>query len=116
MSLEGDLQQQFLLRAAAELPTLRLFRRNILKVRVEGRAMRAGIRGQCDLYGYVRGTSRVIEIELKSTTGTLNEHQQRWRNFCIEWGVDHLVLKARKNETVDLTVSRWIQETRDALA
>jgi hypothetical protein len=74
-----------------------------------GHVVQYGIAGQCDLYGLVRGGHH-IECELKSARGVLNPEQESWMNWCIAWGVPHLVLKAVKGESIDQTVSRWCEE------
>jgi hypothetical protein len=106
---ESTLQARLLALVPALLPNVRLFRRNVLKVRIEGRAMRAGIKGQCDLYGYERG-GRIIELELKSLTGRQTPEQVRWAEFCRAWVVPHLVLKPVHGEEIDETVTRWCLE------
>jgi hypothetical protein len=111
---ESTLQARLLALAPSLLPNVRLFRRNVLKVRIEGRAMRAGIKGQCDLYGYERG-GRIIELELKSLTGRQTPEQVRWAEFCRVWGVPHLVLKPAQGEGLDETVGRWCEEIGRAL-
>lgn len=106
---ESQLQVALLLAAPARLPSLRLFRRNVVAVRIEERTVRAGIKGQCDLYGYVRG-GRIIEIELKSATRRSTPEQVVWAEWCKAWGVPHLLLRAAKDETVENTVNRWCFE------
>lgn len=109
MSLESTLQAHLLLAAPARLPSLRLFRRNVIAVRVEERTVRAGIAGQCDLYGITRGGGH-IEIELKNVGKDLNPDQKKWRAWCLEWEIPHVVLRAAKGETVEGTVERWLTE------
>ena len=104
-----ELQPALLLLAPQRIPDLRLFRRNILKVSIGARKIRAGIKGQADLYGFWRG-GVAIELELKSARGHLNEDQRKWARFCEAWGVQYLVLKAEKNESVEGTVERWCRE------
>lgn len=112
MSLESQLQSRLLLVAPERLPALRLFRRNIGEARMRGGyTVRFALPGQCDLYGYVRG-GRVIEIELKAPGRGLSADQRTWRAFCLEWGVPHVVLTGRKEETVDETVERWCGELK----
>jgi hypothetical protein len=111
---ESTLQVALLLAAPSRLPALRLFRRNVLAARVGERTVRAGIKGQADLYAYVRGGS-VIEIELKAAGKLLSPEQKTWQTWCREWGVPHLVLRAEKGETVEGTVERWIGEISAAL-
>jgi len=109
MSLESTLQAALLLAAPERLPNVRLFRRNIVKVRIEDRLVRAGIKGQCDLYAITRG-GRHIEVELKGVNTPTSADQRTWRAWCIEWEVPHVVLRAKKNETTEETVERWCLE------
>lgn len=114
MSHESTLQAALLLAAPAHLPALRLFRRNVIATRVrdrEGRerTVRAGIAGQADLYALVRGGVH-LEIELKNVGETLNPNQRIWRDWCVEWGIPHIVLTAKKGETTKETVERWLSE------
>ena len=109
MKLESTYQSTLLLRAPHVLPDLRLFRRQIMSGRIEGRRMSAGIAGQADLYGYWRGGG-AVEIELKSLTGTTTPEQRAWREWCVSWGVPHLVLKPLRNEAVSATVARWLEQ------
>lgn len=104
-----ELQPALLLLAPKRIPDLRLFRRNILKVSIGSRKIRAGIKGQADLYGFWRG-GRAIELELKSASGRSSEEQLKWAAFCHAWGVQHLVLKAWKSESVVETAERWCRE------
>jgi hypothetical protein len=109
---ELDLQRELLIAAPRELPTLRLFRRNIVNATSAfGVRMRAGIKGQCDLYGVVRG-GRHLEIELKSATGSLRAEQKAWRAWCVQWGVPYALLEGSKLETTEETVGRWLSELR----
>jgi hypothetical protein len=112
LSLESQLQTALLLAAPACLPGLRLFRRNIGEAKLRGGyTVSFGIAGQCDLYGYMR-SGRVIEIELKAYRKKIvpGSAQDKWRSWCLEWGVQHTVLTGAKGETVDETVGRWCME------
>jgi hypothetical protein len=112
MSLESQLQTALLLAAPGRLPSLRLFRRNVGEARMRGGyTVSFGLPGQCDLYGFVRG-GRVIEIELKAAGKKIKpgSDQDKWRAWCLEWGVPHVVLTGGKGETVGETVERWIRE------
>jgi hypothetical protein len=106
---EGQLQDALLLAAPRALPALRLFRRQVHMVRVEGRVMRAGIKGMADLYGVWHGGAHV-ELELKAAGGRLSPEQEAWRAFCAEWRIPHLVLTAQRGEAVADTVARWLAE------
>ena len=109
--LESTLQSALLLAAPSELPNVRFFRRNVGVAKMRGATVSFAVAGQCDLYGLVKG-GRALEVELKSATGTLEPDQRDWRDWCLTWGVPHIVLKAKKDETVEQTVSRWIVELR----
>jgi hypothetical protein len=104
-----QLQPTFLLLAPKRIPDLRLFRRNVIKVHVGDRFVRAGVRGQADLHGYWLGGAG-IEIELKAARGRSTPEQIAWATFCQGWGVRHLVLKADARETAEETAERWCRE------
>lgn len=106
---ETTLMYRLLLKAPERLPSLRLFRRNISVVKVDGRTIRSGVRGACDLYGVLLG-GRIVEIELKSATGVLSKGQAERLQWCRLWNVPHIILKALKGEAPDATVDRWLYE------
>jgi hypothetical protein len=108
---EISLMREFMYGAAVALPNVRLFRRNVAKIKVEDRMIATGITGQCDLYAIVRG-GRHIEIELKSKFGKLSEEQIRWCLWCRSWDVTWVALRQLPKETPAQTVSRWIKELR----
>jgi hypothetical protein len=109
---ETDLLHLLLVRAPLALPDVRLFRRNVLNVATDkGFRARNGIKGQADAYALVRGGLHV-ELETKAARGRLEERQVAWREFCHEWRVPHLVLRARAREEPNETVARWIEEIR----
>jgi hypothetical protein len=107
--LESTYQSTLFLRAPHVLTDLRLFRRQIMAGRIHGRRMSSGIAGQADVYGYWRN-GLGVEIELKSLSGSLEPEQRVWRDWCLEWGVPHLVLKPLRDETVAATIERWIEQ------
>jgi len=107
---ETHLMREFMHRAAVALPMLRLFRRNVAFIKVDNRAIRAGLKGQADLYGYIRG-GRVIEIEIKAAHGKLTPEQEAWRDWCQEWGIPHLVLWAHDDDPV----TGWLEEVAYAI-
>lgn len=117
---EHDLLALFLREAPKALPRVRVFRRNIIRrqVQIEGRDVHLvnGIPGQGDAYALVRASApnsaRHVEIETKAAQGRMRAAQERWAAFCAEWGVPHLVLRARAGEEPRATVTRWIDELR----
>ena len=113
--LETALQSRLLLEAPKQISDLRLFRRQIMAGRIEGRFMRAGIKGQADLYGFFKGGID-IELELKAERGEAGKRQIAWREFCLAWGIMHLQPRALRGEEQETTVARWIEEIRRARA
>lgn len=109
---ETGLVKLFMHRASREIPHVRIFRRNVLKLRVENRVVSAGLPGQCDCYAYVRG-GRVIELEAKSLGGKLEAKQHVWRAWCLAWGVPWHQLIPFPGESQEQTLSRWVQELRE---
>ncbi len=110
---ETDLLHTLILRAPLAIPSLwRVERRNIINVTTDrGARVRNGVKGQADAFALTRG-GRHIEIETKAARGVLAEAQERWRDACHAHHVPHLVLRARRNESPDDTVNRWIDELR----
>ena len=114
---EIPLLRELLYEAARSLPHLRLFRRNVLKLKtIDARTGRdrmviAGIPGQCDLYGYVYG-GRVIEVELMSQRGRLTEEQEAWRDWCRAARIPWVALWPEPEEAPEQTVRRWVEAIR----
>lgn len=132
---ESDLMRAYIEAIPFAIPRMRVFRRNIMAAHLEGgHFVRAGIPGQCDLYGFIGGMAAEvrnlagevigtaprlhrpaipIEIECKSATARWTDQQKKWRAFCEEWRIPYLALVARKDETPGQTVNRWVDETRE---
>lgn len=107
---ETALGHLFIAAVPHHLPDVRVFERPIINVEAkQGFRVRSGIVGQCDLYAVVRG-GKHVELELKQARGSMRNAQIRWQQFCESFGIPHLVLKARKDETPDATVARWCRE------
>ena len=102
---------------------MRFFIRNVGAIEVDGRMFRTGIKGQSDVYGYVRGSdgsSNVadiprfaipFEVELKNVRTRETEEQTAWAMFCQQWGIPRLMLRALRGETPEKILSRWTSET-----
>lgn len=112
---EIPLMQAFQHAATMQLPHVRLFRREIHKATIEGRQVKAGIRGQCDLYGIARGGLHV-ELECKALDGRLRPEQKVWREWCQKGEVPWLLLKPEKGEEPAATVARWVSELQQIVA
>ncbi len=97
---------------------VRLFRRQVFDKTVQdihtGRVfqVKAGIKGQCDVYGYIKGGTP-FELEFKSERGKLSVEQERWRDWCREWGVPWLLLQVNKDEQDVATNVRWAFELNE---
>lgn len=109
---ETPLLQLFRHAASMDLPHVRIFRRNIVGATIEDRFVKAGEKGQCDTYAYIKG-GRVIELEAKSLRGTLSPKQLVWRDWCRAWGVPWHELRPLPGETPEATVARWVTELRE---
>lgn len=115
---ELELMRAFMAEVPIAMPHVRVFRREIVNADVQrgGRSyhIKAGIKGQSDLYAYVQG-GRVVELETKAAKGSLLLEQKAWRSFCEQWRIPHLVLRAKAGEHPATTVERWIGELRACL-
>ena len=115
--LENDLKRLFLLEQPKALPDLRLVNRVVGRFEIRDgatgrhRPVHVGIKGLCDLYGWRKG-GRAVEVELKSKSGRLRPEQEKWRTWCLAWGIEHYVLWANDGETPMQTVQRWVEEVR----
>ncbi len=114
--IETDIVRLFVLRVSRDLPDARAFIRTIVDrvVEIEGRKVRliSGIPGQGDVDVFLRGGRR-IEVEAKAARGKMREAQERWQAFCHDFAIPHLVVRARKGEAPEETVTRWVAELRD---
>ena len=109
---EITLQGMFLLKLPFEIPTLRLFRRNIGAARMRGgHVVTFAVKGQCDTYGIGDGGVHV-EAELKALHGRLSPEQRTWRDWCLAHRVPYLLCVEKKEETKEQTVDRWIAELK----
>ena len=109
---EVTLQSMFLLKLPFEIPTLRVFRRNVGAARMKGRhVVTFGVKGQCDTYG-IADYGRHIECELKALHGRLNPFQKAWRAWCLEHHVPYMLAIEKRGEAHEQTVDRWIAEMK----
>ena len=103
--------RELLYEAARTIPWVRLFRRNVLRLRVEDRMVISGVKGQCDLYGLAFGGTH-LEIELKSQNGRLTPEQRAWRDWCQAGQIPWLCLWPWPGEVPAETVRRWVEAVR----
>lgn len=129
--IETDLVKLFVARVPFVLPNCRAFERTIIDAVVImlhhfmqwlGRRtgdpiktrLRSGVAGQGDAWVLVKG-GRHIEVEAKAARGVMRDAQGRWKEFCDAGWCDHLIVRARKGETPEQTVERWVEELRVAV-
>lgn len=119
MSDELPLMKKFL--GSYRHPDARLFRRQIIDKTVRElrservHQLKAGIKGQADVYGFVRVNMTKfapipIEIEFKGLKTKVEPEQEMWRQFCENWNIPHLILRAAHDETDEQTLTRWAFE------
>lgn len=116
---ELDLQASFLEAVPYAFPDARAFRRQIVNGKMErGYHVRAGVKGQADVYVYIRG-GRVVEVELKhrnlSRSKSTRAAQRAWRKYCEDFQIPYLVLRSIANEAPADTVNRWVRELGAAI-
>ena len=119
---EQTLRERFLVEAPKAIPTLRLFYRNIIDQRVErnGRSysLKSGTAGMADLFGFDRRGSPAIpvELELKAWNGVQSKEQIAWMTFVTTMKIPFLLLRQKRTETTEQTVSRWLTEVEAMLS
>lgn len=109
---------------------VRLFRRNIIDRTVQdihnNRVFqaKAGIKGQCDVYGFIKFASTTgqgydtisllrsipLEVEFKGPKTRTTSEQESWRHFCIKWNIPYAQLRAKEEESTSQTLTRWTEE------
>jgi hypothetical protein len=120
---EDVLREAFLVQMPHALPHVRLFYRNIIDRHVidprthREYQLKSGSPGMADLYGHARASPWPIpiEIELKTWDGRQSKEQRAWQAFTTMMKIPYLLLRQKKGETTDQTVSRWIQEVKALL-
>ena len=83
---ERESSVQKTVRAALDLRGIVTYRRNVVLYPINGRYVRAGEKGQADLYGWERVTGRHWEIETKRPDERPTEDQLVWLKQCTADG------------------------------
>lgn len=91
------------------VPDARVFKRVVGTLRAiddPSRTVRVGERGQCDLYGFVRGRPRAVpfEIEVKVGNDRLRDEQCAWAEVCRYMGIPYLMVRADQREDIPRAV------------
>lgn len=86
MKSEAEIVNEVLL-SLGSMPGVRVWRQNTgaLENR-EGRLVRFGVKGSADISGIVSPEGWRLEVECKSSTGTLTPEQRRWLDMIDERG------------------------------
>lgn len=114
-----EVPQMKLFLASFRHPRARLFRRNILNITAQDLhsgavfQARSGIKGQCDVYAYMRG-GRGVEVEFKAQKGKRTPEQEVWRAFCQVWGIPWVQLEAIDGDDAG-TIAKWTRELNEFL-
>lgn len=107
---ETELRRIYVAAATREFPGVRFFIRNVGSFSVGESRVRAGIKGQADVYFYMRG-GRGGEIELKNIRTPQTKEQKAWQAFCEEWEIPFLLLRAQSDDPID----DWLVRTYEFL-
>lgn len=70
--------------------------------------------GAADITGFVWGSGRRIELEVKSATGRLSAQQKRWEAAMNAGGPIHLVAKYNADWTLERNVDEAMFQLRKA--
>lgn len=73
-------------------------------------------KGAADLTGYVLGSGRRLEIEMKSQSGTMKPAQENWRVQMMRANVVHLVAKYDESVSMAENLSRLGESLEKAAA
>jgi hypothetical protein len=98
-----------------EITNTRFLIRNVGNIATENRHFKAGIRGQCDVYGWLFRDPYPMEfeIELKNVKTPQNDAQKAWAAYCVFFKIPYVLLRAKKGETPYRIVERWVKETKE---
>ena len=111
---ENEMRPFFVAWCTEEITGARFLIRNVGNIQVEeGRHFKSGVRGQCDVYGWLFRDPYPMEfeIELKNVKTVQSAGQKAWAAYCIKFKIPYRLLRAREGETPYRVVERWANET-----
>ncbi len=106
----SDFMDELLLQVSKRQLSVKLYKRHVGKFMSVGqrRVVSIGVKGQCDLYGYVifkKKPAQAIEIEIKaSKSDKLRPEQIVWRDLCLKRNVHWY-----ESRDIEITID-WIKK------
>jgi hypothetical protein len=110
---ETELRRFYVAACTEKFLDTRMFIRNTGVIEFEGRAFKAGIKGQSDVWGWLYRPPypMPLEIELKNVLTPVTPEQKVWAAYCKVKTVPYLQLRAEKGKTPKQVIDAWVIET-----
>lgn len=102
MSDANRITADILLEIPAKFPGSRAWRNNVLVARIDGRVLRAGLKGQADITGIAAPSGRRIEIEVKADRDRMRPEQIAFRDAILAAGGIHVIARDVEGALEDL--------------
>lgn len=87
-------------------PRVALWRTNTGAVKIEGRYLRFGLKGQSDLQGIIAPEGRALFVEVKSATGKLRPEQEVFRRLVEKHGALWILARSLDDVVARLPAAR----------
>ena len=103
-SPEGNLQRAILEHFKND-PRVFLWRQSagVMRTPDGQRTYSVGLSGAADITGWIKGSGRRIEIEVKGPGGTLRKSQEHFKSLCEKGGV--LYIEARSIDDIEAAIT-----------
>lgn len=110
---ETELRRFYVAACTEKFRDVRLFIRNIVATKIGDDHIRAGIKGQADVWGHLFRDPypMPLEIELKNVNTPDTDEQKAWRAYCETRRVPYLYMRAKKGETPKQIIETWTATT-----
>jgi hypothetical protein len=107
---ETELRRFYVAACTEKFLDVRLFIRNVAMMEIEDRHIRAGIKGQADVWGHLFRAPypMPLEIELKNVNTHDSDEQLAWRAYCEKRKVPYLYMRAKKGDTPAQVIADWV--------
>jgi hypothetical protein len=92
-----------LLAIPERFPGSRAWRNNAVVANIEGRVIRAGIKGQADITGILAPSGRRLEIEVKAGKDRMRPEQIAFRDAVMAAGGVHVIAHSVEQALFDLS-------------